>query len=601
MRRGVINGKQHDYCRSVQLPKPYAALFVFTVTLIAMVPVAATSHSGSSGSPAVTPNDLQTKVYQDADGNVHVLWLVPGTNNSLTGSGIWYSKYSPNGTDAIPPTRISNSTSIQAADFAVDNHDNAIIVWSDEITPAPTASSALYLLHFNSTSPQTKQILVTHGSLILWPSLAPADNGTIYMTWTEYNPSTAHALVEYGWIVSSTFAELKPIASYSQVNAFPPKARVVFDNSSRHLQVAWGESQADGQLGSTVNYAKFGLNGTLLTKLQVARFEETLRDVSITPLLGQDGAFVIWRTQTSNDSVYVSQISAGGELVYLKQLNYTTGQSRYLAVSTDLQDNLYVVWYEPSFPSQSTQTTIPSATNVTYLQMNFDGVILQTVNGVVSSPIIAVTVLNDGSLYGVSPDGLVRVVTPSHQNNPFVWVAAVALASCMGVAGSMWIEEGRYEWLSLCSAVTTHVNRKRRTTHEEVLRLLARKPGLNARDINRFGDKDKVGMRSLVELEKIGSISSFRDGLSRRFYLKPTEGSSIDTLRTRIMLWVLDHPGIWEAQLAKDLSLSQQIVHYHLKKLRDSKLITTAEDSNGSRKLYRFAKSAKDKRNSSDP
>ena len=566
-----------------------------------MVPVAATSHGSLSGSSGAAPNDLQTKVYQDADGNVHVLWLVPGLNNSLTGSGIWYSKYSPNGTDAIPPTRISNSTTIQSADFAVDNHDNAIIVWADEVTPAPTASSALYILHFNSTSPQRIQLLVTHGSMILWPSLAPDDNGTIYMTWTEYTPSTEQANVEYGWIVASTFAELKPIASYSQVNAFPPKARIVFDNSSRHLQVAWGETQAEGQLGSTVNYAKFGMNGTLLTKLQVARFEQTLRDVSITSLSGQDGAFVIWRTQTSNDSVYVSQISASGELVYLKQLNYTTGQSRYLAVSTDLQDNLYVVWYEPSFPSQS---TIPSATNVTYLQMNFDGVVLQTVNGVVSSPIIAVTVLNDGSLYGVSPDGLVRVVTPSRQNNPFVWIAAVALASCIGVAGSIWIEEGRYKWLSLCSTVTTHVNRK--TTHEGVLRLLARKPGLNARDINRFGDKDKVGkdkvgMRTLVELEKMGSISSFREGLSRRFYLKPTEGSSIDALRTRIMLWVVDHPGIWEAQLAKDLSLSQQIVHYHLKRLRDSKLITTGEDSNGSRKRYRFAKSAKDKPNSSDP
>ncbi len=107
-------------------------------------------------------------------------------------------------------------------------------------------------------------------------------------------------------------------------------------------------------------------------------------------------------------------------------------------------------------------------------------------------------------------------------------------------------------------------------------------------------------MRTLVELEKTGSISSFRDGLSRRFYLKPTEDSSIDTLRTRIMLWVADHPGIWEAQLAKELNLSQQIVHYHLKKLRDSKLITTGVDSNGSRKLYRFANSATDKRNSSN-
>ena len=600
MQRHVINDTQYDYCRAVKMPRPFAALLVFALTLIAVVPAAATSRSISTSSSAATPNDLQTKVYQDADGNVHVLWVVPGLNASLTEPGIWYSKYSPNGTDAIPPTRITNSTSIQSADLAVDNHDAAIIAWADEIAPAPIASSALYLVHFNSTSPQTIQILVTHGSLILWPSLAPDENGTIYMTWTQYNPSTGHALVEYGWIVSSRFSELKPIASYNQVNAFPPKARVVFDNSSRYLQVAWGESETDGQLNSTVDYAKFGLNGTLLTKLQVAHFEETLRDVSITPLSGQDGAFVIWQTQTSNESVFVSQISAGGELVYLKQLNYTTGQSRYLAVSTDLQDNLYVVWYEPSIPSQSTQSTIPSVTNVTYLRMNLDGVILPSVNGVVSAPIIAVTVLNDGTLYGVSPNGLVKVVTPSPQSNPFVWIAAIALASSIGVTGSLWIEEGRYKWFTLCSAVTTCFVRKRRTTHEEVVRLLARKPGLNARDVKRLSDTDKVGMMTLVEMEKTGSISSFRDGLSRRFYAEPVEGGSIDTLRTRIMLWVLDHPGIWEAQLAKDLRLSQQIVHYHLKKLRDSKLITTGVDSDGSRKLYRFADRARDKHRSPD-
>ncbi|HXZ91182.1 MAG TPA: hypothetical protein VEG61_08975, partial [Candidatus Dormibacteraeota bacterium] len=178
------------------MPRPFAALLVFALTLIAIVPAAATSQSTSTGSPATTPNDLQTKVYQDADGNVHVLWVVPGLNASLTGAGIWYSKYSPNGTDSIPPTRITNSTGIQSADLAVDNNDNAIIVWADDITSLPIASSALYLLHYNSTSPKSVQMLTTHGSLILWPSLAPGDNGTIYMTWTEYNPSTAHALVE---------------------------------------------------------------------------------------------------------------------------------------------------------------------------------------------------------------------------------------------------------------------------------------------------------------------------------------------------------------------------------------------------------------------
>ena len=193
------------------MARPFIAVFAFTVALLIIVPATAGAQGYLRVSAAGSSSDLQTKVFQDTEGNVHVLWIVPAFNNSLTGPGIWYSKYSPNGTDAIPPTRITNSSTIQSADLAVDSHDNAIIVWADEIASTPTVSSAMYLLHFNSTSSRSIQVLVTHGSLLMWPSLAPDDNGTIYMTWTKYDPSTAHALVEYGWIVSSTFAELKPI------------------------------------------------------------------------------------------------------------------------------------------------------------------------------------------------------------------------------------------------------------------------------------------------------------------------------------------------------------------------------------------------------
>jgi len=569
--------------------KPFAAFLLFVVTVVAMVPMAAATQVSSNGTPTAAPSDLQTKVYQDSDGNVHVLWVVPGLNGSLTGSGIWYSKYSPNGTDTIPPTRITNSTTIQSADMAVDNEDNAIIVWSDDVSTKTSVASALYLLHFNSSTTQENQILTTQGSLILWPSLAGDKNGTIYMTWTDYHPSTQYAIVEYGTINSTTVSIEKQIASYNKVASFPPKARVVWDNSSGPLQVAWGESQADGQPDSTVNYARVGFNGTILTTLQVAKFVATLRDLSITPTMGQDGAFVIWQTQASNASVYVSQISAGGQLAYLKELNYTTGQSKYLAFSADTENNLYVMWYQPSVLGGPITPTQVTPTNVTYLRLNFNGDIVQTGSDIFRSPIIGVTVLNDGDLYGVSPDGLVSVVTPPQAGNNLVWVATIAFMSCMGVASSLWIEEGRYKWAALCSRIALRSPKQSSAICQEVLGLLTRKPGLNMHDIRRLIDRDDVGTLSLIGLERTGSIASFRDGLSRRFYVKAIEGGPVDSLRNRIMLCVLDHPGIWEAQLAKDLGLSQQLVHYHLKKLKESKLITTTVDSEGGRKLYRFA------------
>jgi len=579
--------------------KAFVALVFFAVAL-ALVPVQASSMSSLEVPSAASTSDLQTKVLQDSAGNIHLLWFVPALNGSLP--GIWYTKYSPNGTNTVPPIRITNSTTVQSADLSVDARDNAIIVWADDVVTNTSASSALYLVHFNSTATQKTQLLTKRGSLILWPSLGGDNNGTIYMTWTEYNPSTEHAILKYGTITSASFSLEKTIVSYNEVAAFPPKARVVFDNSSEPLLVAWGESQADGQSASTVNYAKLGFNGTVLSKLQVAEFNSTLRDLSITPITGNDGAFVIWQTQASNMSVYVSQISASGQPVYLKELNYTTGQSKYFTASADVGSNLYVMWYQPSVLTEPTTLTPAPSANVTYMRLNLNGSITQTGSDVFRSPIIGVTVLSDGNLYGVSPEGIVRTitVTPPHAKNNLMWVATIALVSCMGVAGSVWVEEGRYKWLSFLSSITVHLGTKSSVTNHEVVQLLARKPGLNAHEIKRLGDQNRIGMMALIGMEKTGSISSFREGLSRRFYVKPTEGSSIDTLRTRIMLWVLDHPGIWEAQLVKDLGLSQQIIHYHLKKLRESKLITTVVDPNGGRKLYRFAGSATSKHSSSD-
>jgi DNA-binding transcriptional ArsR family regulator len=423
------------------------------------------------------------------------------------------------------------------------------------------------------------------------------NNNSVCVTWTVYDPADSHALVAYGTFTSGKLIQENVIASYDRADAFPPQARIVFDNATQHVQIAWGESESDGQSASTINYAKLGENGTLLTKLQVAKFAAELRDVSITSISGHDGAFVVWQTTASDYSLYVSQISANGQLVYLKELNYTTGQSRNLAISTDLENNFYVVWYQPILSPQSASTSAePTAsTNVTYVRMNLDGNIIQTGTGVFQAPVIGVTVLSDGVVYGVSPDGLVKVAVPTKPQSNVLTVTALVIMSCVslaGFAGSVIVEEGRYRWGALYSRISSApAARENPERHQEVFRLIARRPGLKVRDVKRLMQGQPVGITSLLAMERIGLLASFRDGLSRRFYVKGSETCQ-DAIRSRILLRILDHPDIWEARLAKDLGLSQQIVHYHLKKLRETKLIMAAVDENGSRKLYRFVDSS---------
>jgi predicted transcriptional regulator len=50
-------------------------------------------------------------------------------------------------------------------------------------------------------------------------------------------------------------------------------------------------------------------------------------------------------------------------------------------------------------------------------------------------------------------------------------------------------------------------------------------------------------------------------------------------------------PGTWEGKLAQDLGLSQQIVHYHVRRMRSEGLLDV--ELEGRRKLYRLANSAR--------
>jgi DNA-binding transcriptional ArsR family regulator len=560
------------------------ALFAFSVVLLSLA-LNVVSSEGASPSAADPRNDIQTKVVVDGNGNVHVLWFVPALNSSSTLPGVWYSKFNPNGTGTISPTLIVNSTRVQSADMAVDSHGNAAVVWADGVGIS-TNSSTLYLLRFNSTASRRAQILTTEGSLIMWPSVALDNNDTCHLVWTQYFQNGERGIVEYGTVAGNIFSRIQSIATYNETRPFPPKARVIFDNSSGNVQVAWGESQFDRRPVSTVNYMKLVTNGTMLANLQVARFSETLHDVSIIPVLSGDGAYILWQTDAINDSVYVSQISSAGQLVYLKRLNYPDALTRYLTASTDLQGNLYVVSYQPSsFTLPRSQTD--SATTVAYYRINSDGDIVQSGNQLVKGPIIAVTATTDGDLYAIYSGGFVRIVTSSQSGTG--WLAVFAFLGCLAIAGTFSAEESRYKLFSFFSGLPSIRAQRHQRQQQEVARVLGRRPGLKLRELNRFTGKHRVSMFGMIRMERLGMIASFRDGLSRRFYVKQTGHNSFDPIATRVLLRIVECPGTWEAQLAKDLRLSQQLIHYHLKRLRDSKLITSTIDAEGSRKLYRFA------------
>jgi predicted transcriptional regulator len=153
--------------------------------------------------------------------------------------------------------------------------------------------------------------------------------------------------------------------------------------------------------------------------------------------------------------------------------------------------------------------------------------------------------------------------------------------------GAFSTEEGRYRLLWVPSALQLKQGEGPNLSQQQFMQALARKPGLKLGETRQLAHQYRVGIRGLARMEKLGIVGSFRDGLSRRFYVREMLNGSRDELPTLVMLCILENPGIWEAQLAKQLGLSQQIVHYHLKKLRDAGVIKATTDTEGARKLYR--------------
>jgi predicted transcriptional regulator len=588
-----------------------ALLALTALTALASQPAALAVPTLSK--QVVVNTNIETKVIVSSEGAIHVLWAVPGLNGSSPAPGIWYSRYNPNGTDSIPPTLIWNSSDVQSADMSIDKFDVPHVVWAEgpafsNATDAKNrsmAGSRIYYLEVNLTSGVkfTPRALTDKNGMAMWPSIAVDQNLTSHIIWTSLNKQTGRAaaysgIVTYGGVLNRTVL----VAEYNRTMTSIARPGIALDVSSSNVHLAWGEtdSLSDGTI-STVSYEKLGATGGNLTRLQIARFEGHLLDLSVNN--GPNGsAYVVWESTvlgTNGNAVYVSKISRDGKVDFIRQVSQPVSHSTYISLSADSQENLYVVLYQPSLPlAQHTAPANSTLTSVAYVRFDSTGAPSLEGTQLIRGPVIAVTVSESGDILAISNQGVVRVNPTTGEINPLL--IGIVVAAIISVFGTMATEEGRYEVLCQVEPLTKLVRRDKSNLvakYQDVLGVVSRKPGLRAKDIKRFASSTPATLEKLAQLERAGYISSARDGLARRFYSRerqpPTEDNefplSVASIPTRILNEIGRNPGIWEAKLSETLNLSQQIVHYHLKKLHGSKLITSM--SLEKRILYRLSNS----------
>lgn len=588
-----------------------ARLAMLFVTLIAyMATPAAAAIAPTFDSATFVPFSVVSHVKIDSKGAVHVLWSMPSSFGP--DAGVWYSKYEANGTTSILPRQLRNSTLVQAADMDLDSAGFPHIAWTElsavgnitQGSPQVESKSTLYYAELNTTNLEgfAPRVLNAGAGFVIWPSLAVDGNSTTHLVWTEVELG-AQTSVYYASLSSNrTLSAPTLIAAYNGSLVSFPRPHVALDQFSG-VHIAWVESNqlSDGQVVSSVTYAKFDLKAKNLTRRDLGKFGIQIPD--LTMAVGSSGSvFVVWQLgglSVTDERLYVSRISRDTRVAYLRQLDEPSPQSLsnslQLSVSPDSQDNLYVVWYTPPAFRTRVQPEINSTfSSISYLKMEFDGSISQTGNQVIPG-LLAFTISGSGDLYAISEEGIVKVTSPTGLAS-ILLVGAVVIVGASSVGGAIAVEDTRYRILRRLTPLARYAAGSKRTMSEKemIVRMLSRKPGLRLKEMRDLLHERKATMFKLAELEKLGAISSVRIGISRKFYVnlfqesvgyeKPVAGAA--PIASQVLHEISSDPGIWEAKIAQRLGLSQQLVHYHLRKLRAAGMIST--ESMGKRKLYRL-------------
>jgi len=563
-----------------------------------------------SNAYATYPNATNTmsKTVIDSRGSVNLLWVNRSPSAQNESSGLWYSRYGPNGTDSVAPILIRKSALIQSADMVVDKSGTPYIVWAEGTAFTNSSSipskgdSVLYSVELNLTNPESSKIVEVDGrdGIVMWPALVIDNSSKVHIVWSVLTPR-GNIDVYYG-LMDGYVIERNPLllARYNQTVTLS-NIQMIYDGASA-VHIVWVESEnvSSSHVVSTINCVNIDLSQKNVTSLQVANVDGALRDVTVTN--GPDeGAYVLWQPQLSatDDVLYVSHVSRTGNVVFSKAISGPAESSSwYVAATVDSQENLYLVWYpEPTLPAHSSSGG-SSSSNISFMKILDDGAIAESGNDVILGQVLAVNVGESGNLYAISTRGTVQVTVPSEGVSvELIGVTVMSSATLSGVAVT---EEGRYRITRSLVKATKGIARwsfDQSKSTSAVLKAVARSPGVDYSELCALSKQCGGSPAEIVALESKGHIASVRVGLHRRFF-QNTAGTNVraasigerseDSIATRIFNAIAKNPDTWEGKLARDLGLSQQIVHYHLKGLVNRKMITAS--NRGRRKLYRVTR-----------
>ena len=114
-----------------------------------------------------------------------------------------------------------------------------------------------------------------------------------------------------------------------------------------------------------------------------------------------------------------------------------------------------------------------------------------------------------------------------------------------------------------------------------IVALLRAEPGLTLADVRRrIGMSNGVGRHHVHLLEAAGMLRMVPDGTLRRLWPIGQPARAVPPLRERVAQALQARGPMSAAELAHELGVSRQSLHYHVKRLVDEGCITAERDHN---------------------
>jgi hypothetical protein len=284
-----------------------------------------TWNSGSSVYPVITV---------DSSNNIHLVWYdyTPGD------SEIFYKRSTNGGVNWSSIKRLTwNAGGSLYPTIAVDSSKNVHVVWHDY-----TAGN-VEIFYKRSTDAG-----VTWGAIkrLTWnsgesfaPRIAIDSSNNIHVVWFDFTPGNAEIFYKRSTDVGKTWSSVKRLTWTSAES----RDSAVAVDPSNNIHVVW----YDGTSGNYEIYHKRSTNGGV-------NWSGTKRLTwksggSFSPAIAMDSnnnGHVVWYdfSPGNYEIYYKKSTDVGVTWSGVKRLTWTSGESRYTAVSLDSSNNIHVVW-----------------------------------------------------------------------------------------------------------------------------------------------------------------------------------------------------------------------------------------------------------------